>query len=224
MHAAPEFQGFALLGGAMAAYWFAVLWGMIAQFYWEKEMGNLEIYLIAPTSRMAVLVGMAVGSMFTSTLRCVSILATGMLLFGVRFEVASWPALLGVFFLALASIYALGMAGSSLFFMYGRGAWQLFGALQEPVFLAAGFYFPVGRAIGRGAAIVAAAMVPLAFGLDAIRQLTSRVAPDERLLSVGWEAAILAGMAVAFFAGASKALAHMENVAKREGKLTLKWQ
>ena len=224
LRAPIEFQGFALLGGAMAAYWFAVLWGMTAQFYWEKEMGNLELYLIAPLSRMALLVGMAVGSMFTSTIRFLSILGTGMLFFGIRFEVASWPALVGVFLLTLTALYGLGMMSSSLFFVYGRGAWQLFGLLQEPIFLAAGFYFPVKSVVGARAAIVLGSLVPLAFGLDAIRQLTSRVRPEQALLPVSTEAAILAGLAVLFVGLASRALKHMENLAKREGKLTLKWQ
>jgi ABC-2 type transport system permease protein len=224
LHAAPTYEGFALLGGAMAAYWFAVLWGMVAQFYWEKEMGNLELYLIAPISRMAVLVGMAVGSMFTSTLRCASILATGMLLFGIRFEVRSYPLLALVFFLTLFALYGLGMLASSLFFVYGRGGWQAFGIAQEPIFLAAGFYFPVRRVIGRPLALTAGALVPLAFGLDAIRQLVARVGPEEALLPVPAEIAILAAMGVLAVAFARRALAHMENIAKREGRLTLKWQ
>lgn len=224
LEAPGAFQGFALLGGAMAAYWFAVLWGMVAQFYWEKEMGNLELYLIAPISRMAVLVGMAAGGMFTSTLRAASILATGMLLFGIRFEVASWPLLGLVFFLTLLALYGLGMLASSLFFVYGRGAWQAFGLFQEPVFLAAGFYFPVRRVAGVGVAVAVGTIVPLAFGLDAIRQLTSRMAPEDVLMPPAAEAAVLAVMAALALGLAARAMRHMENVAKREGRLTLKWQ
>ncbi|MCI0595263.1 MAG: ABC transporter permease, partial [candidate division Zixibacteria bacterium] len=49
--APQEFTGFVILGGIMTAYWLNVLWSMASQFYWEKETGNLELYLIAPISR-----------------------------------------------------------------------------------------------------------------------------------------------------------------------------
>jgi ABC-2 type transport system permease protein len=222
--AAPAFEGFALLGGAMTSYWFAVLWGMAAQFYWDKEMGNLEFFLIAPSSRMSILVGMALGSMVPSTVRCLAILGTGMLLFGIRFEVSSWAGLAGTFLLTLTSLYAVGMLAASLFFAYGRSAWQAFGVLQEPVFLAAGFYFPVRKAVGLEAALVIGSVVPLAFGLDALRQLTSRLAPEDVLMPAGAEAAVLAALTAAFTVLAALALRHMENLAKREGRLTLKWQ
>lgn len=223
--APKQFEGFALLGMAMATYWFAVLWGMAAQFYWEKEMGNLEILLQAPISRMALLAGMAIGSMFTSTIRFVTILGGGSLLFGIDFEITSWPQFLGVFVLSLTSLYGLGMMAASLFFMYGRGAWQLFSVVQEPVFLAAGFFFPIKSVPGIGRfALLIGAIVPLTFGLDAIRQVALGLPPEQALLPVRTEAAILAAMTVVFVIAAHFFMKHMENAAKREGRLTLKWQ
>jgi ABC-2 type transport system permease protein len=221
--APPRFEGFAILGMSMATYWFHVLWGMAAQFYWEKDMGNLELYLQAPMSRMSILAGMAVGSMFSATIRFATILSAGVLLFGVRFDVPSWGALAGVFVLTLVALYGLGMTAASLFFVYGRGVHQLMGGAQEPIFLAAGFFFPVRPFLGRWAYLVGSA-IPLTFGLDAIRQCTLAVAPGEALLPVSTEAAILAGMAVAFIGASRFALAHMETIAKRDGTLTLKWQ
>ena len=50
-----------VLGGTMVAFWLNVLWSMASQLYWEKEIGNLQIYMMAPMSRMALLAGMAVG-------------------------------------------------------------------------------------------------------------------------------------------------------------------
>ena len=64
-----------------------VLWSMGNQLFWEKETGNLALYIMAPNSMMAVLLGMALGGMFTTTVRAVSILAIGSLLFDVRFAV-----------------------------------------------------------------------------------------------------------------------------------------
>src|SRR3990170_126710 len=75
LKAPEEYTGFVILGGAMTAYWINVLWSMAAQFYWEKEMGNLELYLVAPISRMAILLGMATGGFYLASTRAVFVLA-----------------------------------------------------------------------------------------------------------------------------------------------------
>ena len=57
---APEtYVGFVVMGGAMTAFWMNILWSMSSQLYWEKEQGNLALYIIAPNSLMAILLGMA---------------------------------------------------------------------------------------------------------------------------------------------------------------------
>lgn len=217
---APEaFKGFVLLGGAMSAFWLNVLWSMAMQLYWDKEQGNLQLYMLAPTSRMAILTGMALGGLVATTIRALAILLGGALLFGISYRATSWPALIGVFLLALAALYGMGMLLSSIFLVYGRGAWQITSVLQEPVFFASGFYFPV-RALGAVAAS-AASLVPLTLGMDAMRQLLyPETMAGFRFLSVGTEAAILAGLAVAFVTAARFALAAMERKSRRDGKLT----
>lgn len=94
-------------------------------------------------------------------------------------------------------------------------------ALQEPVYLLSGFYFPV-RALGFWAAM-GASLIPLTLGLDAMRQLMFG-APDAAFLPVGWELLGLAVLTVVYFLLALRSLAAMERLAKREGRLTLKWQ
>ncbi|HEX4920435.1 MAG TPA: hypothetical protein VFV92_06815, partial [Candidatus Bathyarchaeia archaeon] len=42
-----------IIGGAMIAFWTNVLWNMSSQWFWEREQGNLEMYLVAPVSRMS---------------------------------------------------------------------------------------------------------------------------------------------------------------------------
>ena len=55
---APEiFEGYVVIGGAMTAYWLNVLWSMATQFYWEKEKGKLELYMMAPMSKMSAVMG-----------------------------------------------------------------------------------------------------------------------------------------------------------------------
>src|SRR5512142_2486982 len=81
---APEaYVGFVVMGGAMTAFWMNIMWSMSRQLYWEKEQGNLALYIMAPNSMMAVLLGMAVGGMFATFLRAIAIIALGSLFFHV---------------------------------------------------------------------------------------------------------------------------------------------
>jgi ABC-2 type transport system permease protein len=227
IEAPPEFVGFVVLGGAMSAYWMNVLWSMASQLYWEKETGNLELYIVAPTSRMAILLGMSLGGIVATTLRAVAVIAIGALVFHVRFSVSSVPVFLGVFLATLVALYGLGMLLSSLFLLFGREAWHLSNLLQEPVSLVSGFYFPV-RALGFVTA-AAASILPITLGLDAMRQLLfPAMMADLRFLSATAELAALAGSAVLFLLLAHRslgyleaiALAYMERLAMREGRLT----
>jgi ABC-2 type transport system permease protein len=223
IEAPPEFIGFVVLGGAMSAYWLNVLWSMASQLYWEKETGNLELYIVAPTSRMAILLGMALGGMFATTLRAIAVITIGMLLFHVSMTVQNVPVLLGVFLTTLVALYGLGMLLSSLFLLFGREAWHLSNLLQEPVSLVSGFYFPV-RALGQVVA-AAASILPITLGLDAMRQLLfPAMLGDLRFLSPEVELGILAGLAVLFLILARRALAYFETLARREGRLSIRGQ
>jgi ABC-2 type transport system permease protein len=223
IEAPPEFIGFVVLGGAMSAYWLNVLWSMASQLYWEKETGNLELYIVAPTSRMAILLGMALGGMFATTLRAIAVITIGMLLFHVSMTVRNVPVLLGVFLTTLVALYGLGMLLSSLFLLFGREAWHLSNLLQEPVSLVSGFYFPV-RALGQVVA-AAASILPITLGLDAMRQLLfPAMLGNLRFLSPEVELGILAGLAVLFLILARRALGYFEALARREGRLSIRGQ
>ncbi|MDI6824715.1 MAG: ABC transporter permease [Bacillota bacterium] len=219
---APEvFVGYVILGGAISAYWLHVLWGMGSTFYFDKQSGQLELFFIAPISRMAILGGMAFGGMIQTTVRAAGALILGSLAFGVRYRTDALGLLVVGFLVTLIALYGLGMVFASLFLLHGREAWHLANLLQEPVFLLSGFYFPV-KALGFWVAALAG-VVPLTLGLDALRQLAFADA-GMGLLPAGVEVAINAGLAVLYLAGAALALAHMERVAKREGRLTMRWQ
>jgi len=223
IEAPPEFVGFVVLGGAMSAYWLNVLWSMASQLYWEKETGNLELYIVAPTSRVAILLGMALGGMFATTLRAVAVITIGTLIFGVSMSVTSVPILIGVFVATLVALYGMGMLLSSLFLLFGREAWHLSNLLQEPVSLVSGFYFPV-RALGQVVA-AAASILPITLGLDAMRQLLfPAMLGNLRFLSPSVELGILVVLAGLFLFLAHRALAFFETLARREGRLTVRGQ
>jgi len=223
IQAPPEFTGFVVLGGAMTAYWLNVLWSMASQLYWEKESGNLELYIIAPTSLMAILLGMAIGGIVGTTVRALAVITLGVLIFRVEVSIVSVPQFMGVFVLTLVALYGLGMLFSSLFLLYGRQAWHLSNLLQEPVYLVSGFYFPV-RALGFVAA-VGASVIPITLGLDAMRQLLfPTMMAQFRFLDVKIELGVLAVLSIGFLWFAKRALSYMEALSRREGRLTVRGQ
>lgn len=216
--APEEYVGFVILGGAMTAFWMNVLWSMSSQLYWEKEQGNLALYIMAPNSLMAVLLGMALGGLFATTLRAVVILVLGSLLFDVHFAIGSLPALAATFVLTMTALYGLGMMTASLFLLLSREAWHLSNLAQEPVYLLSGFYFPI-KSLNFWVA-VGASVIPLTLGLDAIRQLVSPSGAALGFLPVGVEIGVLLVLSVVFLVAARSLLAHMERLAVREGRLT----
>lgn len=221
MGAPRSYESLAVIGGILATYWINVLWGMGTQLYWEKQQGQLQLYFAAPCSRMAILTGMAIGGVLMTTLRSVVGLAIGFGLLGVRVEPFSVPALLGVFVLAMAALYALGMTFASAFILWGREAWHISNALLEPVQFVSGLYFPI-RTFG-AIATLAVGLVPLGLGVDAMRQVLLGSAA-RGVLPLPIEAALLAGQAVVFLIAARLALGYMESLSKREGRLTQRWQ
>ena len=220
--APKDYTGFVILGGIMTAYWLNVLWSMASQFYWEKETGNLELYLIAPISRMSILLGMALGGLFMSTTRAVVILVGGIYLFDVTMIPTSWPLLMLVFLLSMIALYGLGMMASSLFLLFGRDAWQISTLLQEPIYVFSGFFFPV-RSLGYAIGTIAS-LIPLTLGIDAMRQLFFEAGRKAAFLPIGTEILILTVLSVVFLWLANLLLLKMENLGKKEGRLTLRWQ
>ena len=224
--------GTVVLGGTMIAFWLNVLWSMASQLYWEKEIGNLQLYMMAPMSRMALLGGMALGGMFMTSVRAITTLVVGVLVFSVVLQVVNAPLLLAVFFVTLIALYGMGMMLASLYLLWGREAFHLSALLEEPIFFTSGFYFPVGGLgtpqaglLGR-AVLTFATFIPATLGLDAMRQLIFPGAwggafwvfrPDVELV-------LLVVLAIVFLILARYTLAYLEMLARREGRLTSRHQ
>jgi len=221
MGAPRSYEALAVIGGLLLTFWINVLWGMAAQLYWEKQQGQLQLYFVAPCSRMAILTGMAIGGVLMTSLRSLVGLFLGFVVLRVHVDAFSVPELLGVFALAMTALYALGMIFASLFLLWGREAWHVNTALMEPVQFLSGLYFPV-RSLG-GLATLTVGLIPLGLGLDAMRQVLLGKSAHG-LLPVGVETLMLAVQAAVFLVLARASLAHLEAVSKREGKLTQRWQ
>ncbi len=216
---APEvYVGFVVMGGAMTAFWLNVLWSMSSQMYWEKETGNLALYIMAPNSMMAVLLGMAFGGLFATAQRALVITLVGSWFFGVTYEIASYWQLFLVFLLTMVALYGMGMMTASIFLLLSREAWHLSNLAQEPIYLASGFYFPI-RSLNFWVA-AGASIIPLSLGLDAMRQLSFPPESFPAFLPLNIEIAIIVVLCVVFLFGARIFLSKMEKLAVREGRLT----
>jgi ABC-2 type transport system permease protein len=222
LEAPEEYIGFVVLGGAITAFWLNVVWMMAAQFYWEKDQGNLELYFTAPMHLMSILAGMAIGGLVMTSSRALAVIGIGSLLYGVTYDIHQPLLLAGVFLLTMIPLYGMGMLFASLFLLWGREAYHLAELLQEPIYFLGGVNFPL-RAIGAVAGVVIATL-PLGVGLDAMRQLAFEGSGVQGVLPVGAEIGILVAMGVIFLVGARLALRYLEQLARREGRLTLRWQ
>lgn len=223
LHAPQEYVGFVVLGGAMTAFWLNVIWMMAQQLWWEKSQGNLELYFAAPMDFMWVLFGMAVGGLVMSSTRAAVVLVIATTVYGVSFAVDQWLLLLAVFGLTLVALYGLGMVLASLFLMWGREAWHLTQFLQEPVYFVSGLNFPVGRLGILGALSIS--LLPLAVGLDAMRQLAFAGSPyPAGTPPPEVEALILVAMTAVFLALARWTLRVLERRAREAGRLSIRWQ
>jgi ABC-2 type transport system permease protein len=217
-----QLAGFAVVGGAMMAFWDNVLWLMASQLYWEKEGGNLDLFIIAPISRMSILLGMSLGSIVNTSIRAAIILLTAFTVLNIQLNVADPLALSLVFTLTLTALYGLGMLMSSLYMLYGRGALNLNEVLSEPVYLLSGLYFPtVGRYSPFPTVLqLLVSLIPLTFGIDGLRRT---IFLGETLESLTLHIAVLTVLSIVLIPLAWRTLNYMETLGRREGRLSLRW-
>jgi ABC-2 type transport system permease protein len=217
-----QLAGFAVVGGAMMAFWDNVLWLMASQLYWEKEGGNLDLFIIAPISRMSILLGMSLGSIVNTSIRAAIILLTAFTALNIQLNVADPLALSLVFTLTLTALYGLGMLMSSLYMLYGRGALNLNEVLSEPVYLLSGLYFPtVGRYSPFPTVLqLLVSLIPLTFGIDGLRRT---IILGETLESLTPHIAVLTVLSIVLIPLAWRTLNYMETLGRREGRLSLRW-
>jgi ABC-2 type transport system permease protein len=184
LEAPEEYIGFVVLGGAITAFWLNVVWMMAAQFYWEKDQGNLELYFTAPMHLMSILAGMAIGGLVLTSSRALAVIVIGSLLYGVTYDIQQPLLLVAVFLLTMVPLYGMGMLFASLFLLWGREAYHLAELLQEPIYFLGGVNFPL-RAIGAVAGVVIATL-PLGVDSSPSREARFRASCRSALRSASW--------------------------------------
>ncbi len=219
---AKSLVGFAVLGGVMISFWGNVLWSMASQFMWDKQAGLFEIYITSPAPISAILVGMSLGGILGTAPSAALVAVLGWALFAPPIS-PSWPAVILVFSLTLASLYAMGMALSSLYLVYGREADSINEALHEPVSLLSGVYFPSLGPAGISpfpfAVQLITLIIPLTIGMDALRRTLFAGATIEQ---IPFHILALALMGAVLLIASQKALKILEERGRRAGTISVR--
>jgi ABC-2 type transport system permease protein len=217
-----SYAGFAILGGVMISFWGNVLWSMASQFNWDKQVGLFEIYISSPASISAILVGMSLGGILGTAPSAALVALIGWAIFHPTVNPV-WPAVISVFALTLASLYAMGMALSSLYLAYGREADSVNEALHEPVSLISGVYFPStgGFSPFPLAVQAGASLIPLTLGMDALRR-TLFFGQGFGEFTIDLELVALAIMGIVLLFVSSKALKFLEDKGRRTGTIAVR--
>ncbi|MEN3045726.1 MAG: ABC transporter permease [Candidatus Hydrothermales bacterium] len=215
------YEGFVIIGSFILAFWLNVLWSIASQLYWEKLSGNLRYFIIAPCSKIAILIGMSIGGIYMILIRSSLVLFLAFFVFKAPIKYFNPLLIFLAFFITLFGLYGLGMAFSSLYLIWGREAWHLSELLQEPVYAFSGLYYPI-KVLPIFIAIVSS-LLPLTLGLDAIRQgFFGEEA--QGFLNIYVELIILTFLAIIFIFMSYFFLKKMEEIAREKGTLIERWQ
>ncbi len=216
---APEFfKGFVIIGGAMMSYWYNVLWGMGRTLYWEKETGNLEVFLLSDAPLPSLLLGMALGGMFNTTLRSIAVIILGVVVFKAEFNVDYLPLAILIFILTLVALYGVGLALSGLHIVYGRMGVRINELLDEPIMFLSGQYYPISTF--PMALQYIAGLIPLAIGLDGVR----RALLFSEGIDVLWlHLLILFILMIVFYPLGLRILNKIVERGRKDGRLILRW-
>ncbi|HEV8358910.1 MAG TPA: ABC transporter permease [Candidatus Thermoplasmatota archaeon] len=208
-----SFTGFLILGQTLFAFFTGINWrgGMAIQR--ERWQGTLEMVLLAPTSRVAFVLGESLFGLLDSGWTVFLAMVLAMLLFGVQFHVAHPEAVVLAVGLTLLAMVALGLFFAG-FYVLTRAAGPLSQAVQAPVGFLAGVQFPVQALPGALQAVSYA--LPVTFGLAAVR---GAVLQGQGLDGQGPALLALVAMSVVFAAAGAVLIRRMEARAKREGTI-----
>jgi ABC-2 type transport system permease protein len=186
---------------AMSIVFSAVFSGM--DLIWDRQFGFLKETLVAPVSRVHIMIGRTLGGATTAMFQGALVLILATLL---GFRPYSWllvPAALMVAVLVAFLFAAFGMwMGTMLRDMQGFPLIMNF--LVMPMFFLSGAVFPLG--ITAPGLRIAAALDPMSYGVDALRALLTGSAH----FNLGIDLAVTAGLAALLLLLASRGFARMQ--------------
>jgi len=162
-----DYMSYILLGTVLTNFIMTVFWGMGYALKEDMDAGVLESNWLTPVSRLLILVGRTLTSMFTTTITSTAMLILGATLFGFKPTGSTVAAILTAIPM-LVGLYGFGFAFAGVILLM-REANTL---VDVGSFLVQGFSgtnFPV-KSLPYWL-IPVSLMLPLTYGLDAVRGL-----------------------------------------------------
>ena len=207
-----DYMSFILIGIVLSNFIFAVFWGMGYSLKIDMDSGVLEANWLAPVPRLLLLIGRTFANLITTGIMSAVMLTLAALLFGFN----PGGSLLTASLIAvpmLVGLYGFGFAFAALVLVL-REANTLVDVSSFLVQLFTGTNFPI-QALPRWMLPVAM-MLPLTYGLDAIR---GTVLGTRTLLPLGLEIGLLIGFMFAMLALGWAAFNALERRVRRRGTL-----
>lgn len=168
---------------------------------WDKEFGFMKEILVAPVSRLTIVVGKALSGSIVSTLQAVIVLLLFPLL-GLKLGAADIIGAVVICVLVSFSVSAFGIVIATFYESY-----ESFSAIMNfiimPMFFLSGAMYPVK--LLPEALRFAAKLNPLTYGVDALKHVISPLAhgPMSPDFSIVTDLAVIIALSVIFvFAGA----------------------
>jgi ABC-2 type transport system permease protein len=169
---------------------------------WDRQFGFLKETLVAPVSRINIMLGRTLGGATIATMQGIIVFIISYLV-GFRAPVLLLVPAILIMFVVSVLFTALGTAlGSRLQDMQGFGL--IVNLLIMPLFFLSGALFPLDN-VPRALEIIAH-FNPLAYGIDGIRTILGAVSH----FGLGWDIGVLAVVAVAMVAVGAYMFAHTE--------------
>jgi len=209
----PDFVAFLILGQTIFSLFTNLNWrgGMAIQR--ERWQGTLEIIMLAPTSRVAYILGEALFGLIDGGWTVLLALVITGFAFGANFHVADPALATAVLLLTLSSMVALSLFFAA-FYVLTRSAGPLSFAIQTPVRFFTGTSFPVS-ALPLLLQTVSYAL-PMTYGMIAVRQVFTGVGTWSSLADT---LVALAAFTAFFWVLGVVLIRRMESLAKQRGTL-----
>lgn len=181
-----DYQHFVFAGAAAMAVLFGGMFQGVT-IIWDREFGFLKEVLVAPISRVTIVLGKTLsGTVVTVVQGCLTLLFAPVV--GLHLGAGSLLALLGVIVLL-----ALGMTAMGVVVATRMQTFEGFGVISNfvilPLYFLSGGVFPVERLPGWMAMLVR--LNPVTYGVDLMRHALAQPA----VFAVGLDVAVLVGFA-----------------------------
>lgn len=209
--ATPNFIGFLILGQAVFSFFMAMNWRAGMAVERERWYGTLELLLLAPTSRITILMAEATFGLLDSGWMVFVTTLVAVFLFGTSFTFSNPLYLTLSFLLTLAAMMGLGLFFSA-FYVLTRSAGPTAIAIQQPMRFFTGASFPLA-ALPIYLQYVSYSL-PVTYGMMAVRNALLGLGSE-----LGTELAYLTAFTLGFFLVGTWLIRIMERLAKTRGML-----